>query len=90
MHRIVAAIVCDRRFVDRALLVFRTLRLSRNVSVFTADDGGLRSRTDTNRPGTKIYFMGIIDILQQYNTKKALEHAVKGIKYDPVSEEHGS
>jgi 1-phosphatidylinositol-4-phosphate 5-kinase len=29
-----------------------------------------------------VYFIGIIDILTQYNTKKKFEHMFKSIKYD--------
>ncbi|CAN6584489.1 unnamed protein product [Malus baccata var. baccata] len=30
-----------------------------------------------------VLFMGIIDILQEYNAKKKLEHAYKSLKFDP-------
>ena len=32
--------------------------------------------------GGAIYFMGIIDILQQYNSKKTMETFFKGFKHD--------
>ncbi|GER24682.1 phosphatidylinositol-4-phosphate 5-kinase family protein [Striga asiatica] len=32
-----------------------------------------------------VLYLGIIDILQEYNMKKKLEHACKSIKYDPLS-----
>lgn len=32
-----------------------------------------------------ILYMGIIDILQEYNVKKKLEHAYKSMQIDPVS-----
>lgn len=31
-----------------------------------------------------VLFMGIIDILQEYNVKKKLEHACKSLRYDPL------
>lgn len=30
-----------------------------------------------------LYFIGIIDILQKYNTKKKLEHGIKSVAYNP-------
>lgn len=39
-------------------------------------DGGINSRGPTGR-GDDIYFVGIIDILQQYNTNKRIETLVK-------------
>ncbi|KAG8368770.1 hypothetical protein BUALT_Bualt15G0081300 [Buddleja alternifolia] len=32
-----------------------------------------------------ILYLGIIDILQEYNTRKKLEHACKSLKFDPMS-----
>ncbi|XP_027345968.1 phosphatidylinositol 4-phosphate 5-kinase 7-like isoform X2 [Abrus precatorius] len=32
-----------------------------------------------------VLYMGIIDILQEYNLKKKLEHACKSLQYDPMS-----
>lgn len=29
-----------------------------------------------------VYFLGVIDILTEYNTKKKFEHVFKSIKYD--------
>lgn len=31
-----------------------------------------------------VLYMGIIDILQEYNLKKKVEHAYKSLKYDPL------
>jgi 1-phosphatidylinositol-4-phosphate 5-kinase len=39
-----------------------------------------------NADGTdadEVYYMGVIDILQQYNTRKHMETFFKGLKYDP-------
>ncbi|KAJ1405392.1 Phosphatidylinositol-4-phosphate 5-kinase, core [Sesbania bispinosa] len=32
-----------------------------------------------------VLYMGIIDILQEYNVKKKIEHAYKSLRYDPLS-----
>ncbi|KAK6156968.1 hypothetical protein DH2020_011216 [Rehmannia glutinosa] len=32
-----------------------------------------------------VLYLGIIDILQEYNMKKKIEHACKSLKYDPLS-----
>lgn len=32
-----------------------------------------------------VLYMGIIDILQEYNLKKKIEHAYKSLRYDPLS-----
>jgi 1-phosphatidylinositol-4-phosphate 5-kinase len=32
-----------------------------------------------------VLYLGIIDILQEYNVKKQIEHCVKSLKYDPLS-----
>ncbi|KAG5491736.1 hypothetical protein JIQ42_01644 [Leishmania sp. Namibia] len=48
---------------------------------FTADQGGMLS---TKVPGLRqeIYYIGIIDILQEYNARKVLENVVFGSMYD--------
>lgn len=32
-----------------------------------------------------VLYMGIIDILQEYNVKKKIEHACKSLQFDPQS-----
>lgn len=32
-----------------------------------------------------VIYLGIIDILQEYNIKKKMEHACKSVKFDPLS-----
>lgn len=32
-----------------------------------------------------VVYMGIIDILQEYNTKKKVEHTCKSLQYDPMT-----
>ncbi|KPI85935.1 phosphatidylinositol-4-phosphate-5-kinase-likep ro tein [Leptomonas seymouri] len=48
---------------------------------FTADQGGMMSNTV---PGLRqeIYYIGIIDILQEFNARKRLENVVFGAMYD--------
>lgn len=45
-------------------------------------DGGINSRTADEKRGEDIYFLGIIDILQQYNASKRVETFVKGMFHD--------
>jgi 1-phosphatidylinositol-4-phosphate 5-kinase len=51
---------------------------TRSVSnpFYEMDDGGIH-----NWNGEKIYFLGVIDILTEYNTKKKFEHFFKSLKY---------
>lgn len=32
-----------------------------------------------------VLYLGIIDILQDYNMRKKIEHACKSVRYDPMS-----
>jgi len=51
---------------------------------FTNTCGGMCFRDlETGELGNEIYFVGIIDILQQYNRHKKLEHFVKSLLDDP-------
>jgi 1-phosphatidylinositol-4-phosphate 5-kinase len=56
------------------------------LSIFQAYQGGLRGFDETggNKPVTRreIYFLGIIDILQEFNFKKAIESTYKGIRFN--------
>lgn len=47
-----------------------------SIPFYEQNDGGM-----ANYNGEKIYFLGIIDILTEYNTKKKMEHFFKSIKY---------
>ncbi|CAN0017315.1 unnamed protein product, partial [Choristocarpus tenellus] len=44
--------------------------------------GGINALTDKGAPGDDIYFMGIIDILQEYNARKHGETLYKSLKHD--------
>ena len=48
-------------------------------SVFCEDEGGIRSET---AGGRYIYYLGVIDILQQYNSKKIAETFFKGFRHN--------
>lgn len=48
----------------------------------TRRDGGLGSRNPDGTKGDKVYFVGIIDILQQYTTVKRAETFVKSFTHD--------
>lgn len=50
------------------------------------ESGGLLARDDEGNHRVETYFIGIIDILQEYNTKKKLEHVYKAqiLRKDPT------
>ena len=45
-------------------------------------DGGISSKSKAGGNGTDVYFVGIIDILQQYNTSKYAETMIKSVSSD--------
>jgi len=51
------------------------------VTCFQKEDGGLRAFNGDGTPRSETYFMGIIDILQEFDTKKRMESTYKGIRY---------
>lgn len=50
------------------------------ITIWEKDGGGLRARTPAGGPRVETYFMGVIDILQEYDVKKKLEHEYKARK----------
>ncbi|KAJ1977358.1 Phosphatidylinositol-4-phosphate 5-kinase [Dimargaris xerosporica] len=50
--------------------------------VFYQDSGGFRATDENNRPASKIYYMGVIDILTPYNMTKRMEHYYKAAVHD--------
>ena len=53
------------------------------VSPWTSrHDGGVNSRTPDGQRGDEIYYVGVIDILQQYNLHKRAENFFKGFTHD--------
>ncbi|CEG46194.1 Phosphatidylinositol-4-phosphate-5-kinase (PIPK-C) [Plasmopara halstedii] len=51
-------------------------------SVFCKDEGGMYGRDRHGRKNGFVYFLGIIDILQQYNTRKIAEAFIKGLRHN--------
>ncbi|GMF65732.1 unnamed protein product [Phytophthora lilii] len=51
-------------------------------SVFCKDEGGIYGRDRHGRKNGFVYFLGIIDILQQYNTRKIAETFFKGLRHN--------
>jgi len=51
-------------------------------SVFCRDEGGIYGRGRNGRKNGFVYFLGIIDILQQYNTRKIAETFFKGLRHN--------
>ncbi|EIW78218.1 SAICAR synthase-like protein [Coniophora puteana RWD-64-598 SS2] len=51
--------------------------------IFYQDEGGLRATDEENSDALDmIYYLGVIDILTPYHTKKSLEHFWKGLSAD--------
>ena len=48
------------------------------LSIFQQDHGGFEGQNQDGTPNNEIYYVGIIDILQQYNVKKWGENKLKG------------
>ena len=51
-------------------------------SAWSTDMGGVRGMNGDFTPRAEIYYMGLIDVLQEYNAKKRAEHALKSITAD--------
>ncbi|KAJ4791399.1 Phosphatidylinositol-4-phosphate 5-kinase family protein [Rhynchospora pubera] len=49
------------------------------------DITAVSNEDDTYKVYDVVLYLGIIDILQEYNVKKKIEHCVKSLKYDPLS-----
>lgn len=54
----------------------------KSESVFCKDEGGIFGRDRFGRKNGFVYFLGIIDILQQYNTRKIAETFFKGFRHN--------
>ena len=59
--------------------------VERQHFLFYQDEGGLRATDEQNDNMDLIYYLGVIDILTPYNTKKKVEHFWKGLSADRVS-----
>jgi len=51
----------------------------KSSSIWTRDNGGILAK----KPNREIYFMGLVDILTQYDLKKKGERALKSVIYNP-------
>ncbi|EQC32930.1 hypothetical protein SDRG_09460 [Saprolegnia diclina VS20] len=51
-------------------------------SIFCKDLGGIRGRRTSGKKNGFVYFVGIIDILQQYNMQKRAETLIKGLQHN--------
>lgn len=51
-------------------------------SLFCRDEGGIYGRDRYGRKNGFVYFVGVIDILQQYNSRKIAETFFKGIRHN--------
>ncbi|KAI9322627.1 hypothetical protein BX666DRAFT_1849629 [Dichotomocladium elegans] len=57
----------------------------RRNCAFYSDDGGFQSTDEQDRPTSALYYMGIIDILTPYDSKKKSEHFIKSLTQDKHS-----
>lgn len=55
---------------------------AQSESLFCRDEGGIYGRDRYGRKNGFVYFLGVIDILQQYNTRKIAETFFKGIRHN--------
>ncbi|KAF1327280.1 Phosphatidylinositol-4-phosphate-5-kinase, partial [Globisporangium splendens] len=51
-------------------------------SLFCRDEGGIYGRDRFGRKNGFVYFLGVIDILQQYNSRKIAETFFKGLRHN--------
>ena len=68
---------------DGALDLPTPRSVRRSSCVWTAECGGVRGRDEHGKPVDEIYYIGIIDILQQWNWKKKGELRFKRVWYTP-------
>jgi hypothetical protein len=57
------------------------------ASMWEEDSGGLRARNQNGTLQQEIYFCGIIDVLQEYDIKKWLEHEYKKNKQKKMGQD---
>eukprot|EP00004_Rigifila_ramosa_P027810 TRINITY_DN918_c0_g1_i3.p1 TRINITY_DN918_c0_g1~~TRINITY_DN918_c0_g1_i3.p1 ORF type:complete len:442 (+),score=90.42 TRINITY_DN918_c0_g1_i3:100-1425(+) len=63
-------------------VAFEEHHFAERSSVFQADEGGIQATDGSDKPLGVIYYIGIIDFLQEYNVRKKLEHSWKSIQHD--------
>jgi len=64
-----------RSFAQAAVMPYQTSESSKLLSFC----GGLRGSNENDEPISEIYFLGIIDFLQDYGARKSFEHYMKSI-----------
>ncbi|KAI8339223.1 hypothetical protein BC941DRAFT_460672 [Chlamydoabsidia padenii] len=57
----------------------------RRNCVFYSDEGGFQATDEMDQPTGILYFMGVIDILTPYDTKKKTEHLFKSLTQDKTA-----
>ncbi|KAI7848938.1 hypothetical protein BDC45DRAFT_521960 [Circinella umbellata] len=67
--------------LDASELPDEPLEERRNC-IFYSDDGGFRATDENDRPTSVLYYLGVIDILTPYDTKKKSEHFFKSMTQD--------
>ncbi|KAI9267891.1 hypothetical protein BDA99DRAFT_435960 [Phascolomyces articulosus] len=67
--------------LDSSALPDDTFHERRNCA-FYSDEGGFQSTNEEDRPTSALYYMGIIDILTPYDSKKKSEHFFKSMTQD--------
>ena len=65
--------------IEQRQLSVNQIQLLQSNSQFKEDEGGFRGTGDNNCKLNIVYYVGIIDILQHYNIRKKVEHALKSI-----------
>jgi len=84
-HRVPSPKFSKSDLLRRTGSLLQVKREKTHTSVFQEDDGGWCSfevNKDGPLSGNQIYFMGIIDYLQYYNTRKRAETFVKSFQYN--------
>lgn len=80
-----ATFLQEHERMDYSLLLgvapLETLEAAPGETWPTIEFGGAQTRSEDGKPGDEVVWLGIIDILQQYNWKKALEGSVKSTKH---------
>lgn len=63
-------------------MTFIDFFIRRRNCIFYSDEGGFRSTDEQDQPTSALYYMGIIDILTPYDSKKKSEHFFKSMTQD--------
>lgn len=69
------------RDIDRGVDLPTDVFPGRSKYIFYGHDGGIRATNENNEPLPEIYYLGIIDCLTNYSTKKRLETFFRSLKH---------